>query len=188
MIYCNLTGEVAKTYQEYLVTDHWKKKKYAIKRQTRNECSTCKSRHNLDVHHLTYKNIGNESMKDLMLLCRTCHYDYHKRGYEALSTLFDIKKDIRKKDIKRNKEGVRISRERYKEDTNILEVIKKIKNDYPKTKLEFAWLIKRKNSTGKLNGFYINLNNDVTEIKVYDNNKTFLKSYEISSLDPISLD
>ena len=36
--------------------------------------------------------------------------------------------------------------------------------------------------------FYINLNNDVTEIKVYDNNKTFLKSYEISSLDPISLD
>jgi len=30
-----------------------------------------------EVHHLTYENIGNEPLEDLIAICRLCHKDQH---------------------------------------------------------------------------------------------------------------
>ena len=31
----------------------------------------------LHVHHLTYRNLGNEQPEDLIVLCSSCHHDVH---------------------------------------------------------------------------------------------------------------
>lgn len=41
-------------------------------------CKACGSNHRLAVHHLSYKNFGNEPMSDLMGLCHSCHIQVHK--------------------------------------------------------------------------------------------------------------
>ncbi len=69
--------------QAYMRSEQWN-----IKRKTRLNlddytCQSCGiSGVPLDVHHLTYKNIFNEDMSDLISLCRTCHTETHDRtGY-----------------------------------------------------------------------------------------------------------
>lgn len=64
-------------YKEYLQTPHWislKNKIYI----TYGQCYSCGAKRGLDVHHLTYENIGHEKLKDLRLLCRDCHYRTHR--------------------------------------------------------------------------------------------------------------
>lgn len=60
-------------YQKYLKSEHWSKKKKELFFENRYRCLGCGSRMKLEVHHLTYKNIGNESLQDLVYLCRYCH-------------------------------------------------------------------------------------------------------------------
>lgn len=63
-------------YETYLNSPEW-----AVKRELRlgidkYTCQECGSRHNLEVHHRTYKNIGNEDvLNDLLTLCTHCHRD-----------------------------------------------------------------------------------------------------------------
>jgi hypothetical protein len=64
-------------YKEYLKTNHWietRKEKTSKKRR----CAVCGEIDNIDVHHLTYENIGNEKGDDLRKLCRRCHDLAHK--------------------------------------------------------------------------------------------------------------
>jgi len=42
-----------------------------------NKCQLCGFRYQLDVHHLSYKNLGNEKDEDLLVVCRRCHNDLH---------------------------------------------------------------------------------------------------------------
>jgi 5-methylcytosine-specific restriction endonuclease McrA len=51
-----------------------KKKKYKKKQR----CAICGGNENLNIHHLTYKTLGNESMGDLRVLCERCHEVSHK--------------------------------------------------------------------------------------------------------------
>ena len=45
-------------------------------------CHLCYAQHNLECHHITYKNFGNENINDLRILCRSCHQSIHdKYGY-----------------------------------------------------------------------------------------------------------
>lgn len=42
-------------------------------------CNICKSRKNLDVHHLIYRDLFNiRTKEDLRVLCRKCHYQIHQ--------------------------------------------------------------------------------------------------------------
>jgi hypothetical protein len=34
----------------------------------------------LDVHHRTYERVGQEQLRDLIVLCRTCHSRYHDKA------------------------------------------------------------------------------------------------------------
>lgn len=63
-------------YEAYLLTDKWKAIKEYIHKRDRNRCRRCKSKENLQVHHLTYKRVFEEDMGDLLLVCAYCHHRY----------------------------------------------------------------------------------------------------------------
>lgn len=67
------------TYKEYINSWLWKEKTEEMKRIDR-ICKECGSKHFLQIHHITYENLGNEKKRDLILLCNECHNKKHKRG------------------------------------------------------------------------------------------------------------
>jgi len=66
-----------KKYNAYMRSDEWKQKRNEII-SIYKQCVCCGSEENLNVHHLTYENIGNEKYEDLLLLCNMCHKNVHR--------------------------------------------------------------------------------------------------------------
>lgn len=67
-------------YREYLLSSRWKRIKKVIRIRDGGKCQECgETKGFLDVHHITYENLFNESKhtNDLVLLCRNCHKDVH---------------------------------------------------------------------------------------------------------------
>lgn len=68
-------------YKEYLNGEHWKDIRLKALDRAGNRCQLCCNTDNLNVHHNTYKNIGHEDLKDLVVLCRECHSKFHDKLY-----------------------------------------------------------------------------------------------------------
>lgn len=71
-----------KSYNFYLSSKTWKDKRDRIIKK-RKVCKSCHDNKDLELHHLSYKNIFDEPDGDLMLLCKTCHnqvHEYHKQN------------------------------------------------------------------------------------------------------------
>ena len=69
--------------QEYLKSIHWKQLRRIVLMRDNNTCKQCGCTKSLNVHHITYKRLGDESIDDLVTVCRNCHqaiHDHH--GYE----------------------------------------------------------------------------------------------------------
>ena len=66
-----------KDYLEYLKSDKWAWYRSKILKRDGGKCTECDNAENLNVHHLTYRNLGHEQMKDLVTLCRDCHKKAH---------------------------------------------------------------------------------------------------------------
>lgn len=78
-------------YKTYMRSDEWRMKRaeFILYIKHRNEyfCAKCRRPPNriynegdrATVHHLTYKNLGNEQMEDLQYLCSVCHRRLHKK-------------------------------------------------------------------------------------------------------------
>lgn len=65
-------------YKEYLKTPHWKETRDKRLSLDGKRCYVCGYKHNLNVHHISYKNVGNEDVrKDLVTLCDMCHLMVH---------------------------------------------------------------------------------------------------------------
>lgn len=66
-------------YQEYLRSEHWQETRRRFKASAlgKRGCYVCGTRERLDVHHKSYKRIGNERLSDLVHLCRECHHMTH---------------------------------------------------------------------------------------------------------------
>jgi hypothetical protein len=75
-------------YDKYLHTGHWREVRAAMLLIQGARCHSTRCYGNgegywegwevdMHVHHLTYKNRGNERYADLMLLCNRCHEAYH---------------------------------------------------------------------------------------------------------------
>lgn len=69
-------------YLTYIKSDAWKRKKKNFLRALRKAkipqaCYTCDTKYNLHVHHVSYAHIGSEQMRELLLLCTSCHMDLH---------------------------------------------------------------------------------------------------------------
>jgi 5-methylcytosine-specific restriction endonuclease McrA len=54
-------------------------------------CEGCGDEKAQEVHHKTYKNVGDEFLFELVALCNTCHDRYHKIEGEAEDV---IRRDI----------------------------------------------------------------------------------------------
>lgn len=70
-------------YHDYLLSPEWKAKRAKRLAIDNFECyyndvldCDCATLH---VHHISYENIGNEKMSDLITLCENCHNNIHRR-------------------------------------------------------------------------------------------------------------
>jgi hypothetical protein len=66
-------------YADYLKSSHWqstRRKMYNSKLPK--ACYACGSKGPLDIHHRTYKRLGEERLTDLKFICRRCHDELHQ--------------------------------------------------------------------------------------------------------------
>lgn len=66
-------------YKDYLQTHHWKETRENALIKSNYKCALCNSIVQLNVHHKTYENRGNEKPEDLIVLCRNCHAKFHDK-------------------------------------------------------------------------------------------------------------
>ena len=64
-------------YEDYLLSDHWQKKRLKALEKAEHKCERCGTTERLQVHHLSYKNLGCEPLEDLQVLCHKCHAELH---------------------------------------------------------------------------------------------------------------
>lgn len=67
------------TYKEYLQSERWRQNREKRLQIDGRMCAVCGSGKDLNVHHLNYRNVGNEDIeKDLITLCHPCHAMLHR--------------------------------------------------------------------------------------------------------------
>lgn len=69
-------------YYAYLHSDEWKYRKTQALKRAGYRCSLCGTGKNLEVHHITYKNLFNENDDDLLAVCKNCHNKIHEKDLE----------------------------------------------------------------------------------------------------------
>lgn len=67
------------TYNDYLQSDQWRKTREKRLQIDGRVCAVCGSGKDLNVHHISYRNIGNEDIEnELITLCHPCHAMLHR--------------------------------------------------------------------------------------------------------------
>jgi 5-methylcytosine-specific restriction endonuclease McrA len=72
------TNEWLRRYKAYLQSPEWQEKRERLLEFWDYQCATCSSPLDLQVHHRTYKRVGNERLNDLIVLCESCHEKFHE--------------------------------------------------------------------------------------------------------------
>ena len=66
------------SYAEYLASAEWKIKRAAALERAGHRCQLCAYQgRNIEVHHNSYDNVGDERPEDLIVLCTLCHRRHH---------------------------------------------------------------------------------------------------------------
>lgn len=73
----NLKSMGFKSYSEFLLSEWWHVKLNAIYFAKGKICELCGSTRKLTIHHKTYEHLGNEPLKDILVLCKNCHMREH---------------------------------------------------------------------------------------------------------------
>jgi hypothetical protein len=60
-------------YKRYLASREWAQRKEALRKRSGGFCERCLWGEYESTHHLTYANIGNEPLEDLLAVCHACH-------------------------------------------------------------------------------------------------------------------
>lgn len=88
-IICKDTKEIIHNYRDYLQSNHWqifRKRFYSskyfksksIRGGINGKCICCQQENKkMDLHHLTYRRIGDEKISDIVPVCRECHSKTH---------------------------------------------------------------------------------------------------------------
>lgn len=66
-------------YYEYIDSKEWKAKRQEAFAFYGERCSLCGKKKNLQVHHIHYRTLGKEDVRDLTILCGGCHSSFEKR-------------------------------------------------------------------------------------------------------------
>lgn len=76
-------------YTSYMASEKWRDKRSLILKRDGDRCQTCLSTEDLEVHHKTYVNLGDELPGDLITLCHECHEAIttviRRRRYEGIA-------------------------------------------------------------------------------------------------------
>ncbi len=67
-------------YNTYLVSEGWQKKRSTVLKRANNVCEGCLDRQATQVHHLTYNNVFNEFLFELVAICDECHARLHPKS------------------------------------------------------------------------------------------------------------
>lgn len=88
-------------YKEYINSSSWRKRKASFfMSECNKKCHICASLKELHVHHMTYKNIGNEKDSELVTLCKTCHFNLHEFVNLNKKPLFEGSEEFIKQHVK----------------------------------------------------------------------------------------
>lgn len=74
--FCNKTKLVV-DYNSYIQSAEWKEKRELALQRDKHICQRCKTNKANHVHHITYANIGNEYLYEIVSLCWYCHKLIH---------------------------------------------------------------------------------------------------------------
>lgn len=65
-----------KSYNEYLKSEHWQEFSSGMRAK---RCYCCHKQGRLQIHHITYENLGKELPCDVVTVCGNCHEEIHAR-------------------------------------------------------------------------------------------------------------
>ena len=76
----------AEDKHKYLLSTEWQQLRTKVFTRDNYTCQSCGSKDLLNCHHITYKRLGAEKLKDLTTLCVECHTQLHKQlGYDRIT-------------------------------------------------------------------------------------------------------
>lgn len=69
----------AVAYRKYIASSSvWQKKRTAVIARAKGLCERCHRWPAVNVHHLSYANVGDEPLTDLLAVCSKCHEELHQ--------------------------------------------------------------------------------------------------------------
>lgn len=88
------------SYHQYMGSSAWCQKRKERLLLDDFRCTRCGEQERLEVHHLDYSRLGDESMDDLLTLCHWCHMREHGRDPD-LPPAFNAN-ELRQRNIERD--------------------------------------------------------------------------------------
>jgi hypothetical protein len=155
-------------YEEYIQSDEWKRKDKEFVRIMK-KCQDCGSTERLGSHHKTYKNLGDETLEDVDVLCWNCHIKRHK--YSQHRKLNPPIKEV----VKKFEQGC-IWRETLHTLPEEIKVRFEIKEDMPKIQEPISNIVKVKEeviSTINKSKFKVKMKDDKKQIYYDEKEKKF---------------
>jgi len=76
---CARAGAWWSWYHEYLRSPEWAEVRKRVLAKARGDCQYCRADFAVEVHHLTYLNVGHECWGDVLAVCLACHRMLHRR-------------------------------------------------------------------------------------------------------------
>jgi 5-methylcytosine-specific restriction endonuclease McrA len=64
-------------YDNYLLTDEWHRRRRLVLERDGGICQNCRAARATQAHHLSYRNVGNEFLWELIAVCDDCHVRCH---------------------------------------------------------------------------------------------------------------
>ena len=69
-------------YNDYLNSHEWHEKRECVLFRDNHTCQHCGSDENLQVHHMSYKHLGeSQEISSCITLCKSCHEKVHNRQF-----------------------------------------------------------------------------------------------------------
>jgi len=103
----------SKRYYQYMKSSAWRIKRQVALDFHGRKCSDCGSTYDLQVHHLNYSNMGNETMNDLQILCESCHMFLHYGTKPKVRKTKKKKKKVSKTSRKKAWDTIRWNEENF---------------------------------------------------------------------------
>ena len=70
-------AERRRQYAEYMQSPAWRRKRQQVLDRDGGICQGCRKKAAMEVHHLSYRNFGDELLFQLISLCEDCHNKAH---------------------------------------------------------------------------------------------------------------